>query len=180
VLQGERELAKDCRSLGRFRLSGLPPMPAGAPQIDVTFLLDASGMLQVTAAEARSGKAAAIDVQPSYGLDRGEVDRLVRESVEHAREDFTARRLVELRNRAEGDLRHAEKALERVGERLDSARRAEIESARAVLDSVRSGDDLPALQAAVDRFDVATRPLAEILMGATLAAEAERAASDAH
>ncbi len=90
VVQGERELVKDCRSLGRFRLTNLPPMPAGLPLIDVTFLLDANGMLQVSAREVRSNEQASIEIQPTSGLSRDEVERMIKESIEHAREDLSA------------------------------------------------------------------------------------------
>src|SRR5207244_10279586 len=89
IYQGERELTKDCRSLGRFRLSGIPPMPAQMAQVDVTFLVDANGLLTVSAKEQRSGKEAKVTIQPSHGLNDTEVDQLVLESVEHGSADFT-------------------------------------------------------------------------------------------
>src|SRR5947209_8443564 len=103
IYQGERELTKDCRSLGRFRLSGIPPMPAGLAQVDVTFLVDANGLLTVSAREQRSGKEAKVTVQATHGLSQDEVERMVLESVEHAREDFHARRFIELKNKADAD-----------------------------------------------------------------------------
>ena len=111
IYQGERELTKDCRPLGTFKLSGIPPMPAQFPQVEVTFLVDQNGMLTVSAKELRSGAATAVTVQPAHGLTPDEVESLVAESVAHASEDFTARRLIELRNKGEADLRHTEKAL---------------------------------------------------------------------
>jgi molecular chaperone DnaK len=98
VLQGERELAKDCRSLARFDLRGVDPMPAGMPKIEVTFLIDANGILQVTAKELRTGKAAAIEVRPTYGLSDADVQRMVDESFEYAEADVEARMLIEARN----------------------------------------------------------------------------------
>jgi molecular chaperone DnaK len=168
ILQGERELAKDCRSLGRFRLAGLPPMPAGMPQIDVTFLLDANGMLQVTAVEKRSGKAAAVDIQPSGGLSREDVERMIRESVDKARDDFAARRLVDLRNKADANLRHTEKALRQAGERLRPEVREAVERATILVKGARDGGDPEALQRALDSLDEATQPLAELLMNEAL------------
>ena len=102
IYQGERELTKDCRLLGTFKLSGIPPMPAQFAQVDVTFLVNQDGMLTVSAREERSGAEAQVTVRPAHGLTRDEVDQLVLESIEHAEEDFTARRLIELRNKAEG------------------------------------------------------------------------------
>lgn len=169
VLQGERELAKDCRSLGRFRLAGLPPMPAGMPQIDVTFLLDANGMLQVTAVEKRSGKAATVDIQPTGGLTRADVERMIRESVDKARDDFAARRLVELRNKADANLRHTEKALRQAGDRIPAETKEAVERAVILVKGAREGADAEALQRALDTLDEATQPLAELLMNEALA-----------
>jgi molecular chaperone DnaK (HSP70) len=162
IYQGERELVKDCRKLGTFTLSGIPPMPAMMPQLDVTFLVDANGILTVTAREQRSGKEAGVTVQPSHGLTKDEVERLVLESVEHAREDFTARRLIELRNKAETDLRHANRALEHSGTALTSEQRRRIEAAAAATEAAMHGSDVDLLQKAVAEFGDATRPLAEI------------------
>jgi molecular chaperone DnaK len=169
ILQGERELARDCRSLGRFRLTGLPPVPAGIPQIDVTFLLDANGMLQVTAVEKRSGKAAAVDVQPSGGLTPAEVERMIKESVEKAKEDFAARRLVDLRNKADANLRHTEKALRQAADRVPSEVLSAVKKATAAVNATKGGGDPDALQQALDAFDEATQPLAELLMNEALA-----------
>ena len=101
VLQGERELAKDCRSLARFDLKGIPPLPAGLPRIEVKFLIDANGILHVTAREQRSGKEAEIDVQPSYGLTDEQVEGMILDSFDNAEEDFRQRQLVEARTEAE-------------------------------------------------------------------------------
>ena len=103
VYQGERELARDCRLLGKFKLSGIPPMPAQLPQVDVTFLVDANGLLTVSAKEQRSGREMTVTVQAAHGLNQDEVERLVLESVEHAHADFTARRLIEPRNKADSE-----------------------------------------------------------------------------
>jgi molecular chaperone DnaK len=168
IYQGERELAKDCRSLGRFRLSGIPPMPAQLPQIDVTFLIDANGLLTVSAREQRSGKEAKVTVQPSHGLTNEEVERLVLESVEHAREDFHARRLVELKNKAQIDLRHTEKGLASEGEHLSAEQRQRIDAAirrvRGTLETTNPDE----LHRALDELNTATLPLAERLMNAVV------------
>ncbi len=164
IYQGERELTRDCRSLGRFRLSGIPPMPAHLAQVDVTFLIDANGLLTVTAREQRSGKEAKVTVQPSHGLTNEEVERMVLESVEHARDDFAARRLIELRNKAEGDLRHTEKGLAAEGTNLPAEQRQRIELAIVRVREAMRGDDGNRLQAALDELNAATTPLAERLM----------------
>jgi molecular chaperone DnaK (HSP70) len=114
VLQGERELAEHCRSLGTFDLRGVPPMPAGIPQVEVTFLVDQNGVLSVKAREKRSGQEASIQVVPAYGLTQEEVDRIEQESVEHARADMTLHRVIDLRVHAELDLKWIGEALARV------------------------------------------------------------------
>jgi len=114
VLQGERELAEHCRSLGTIDLRGVPPMPAGIPQVEVTFLVDQNGVLSVKAREKRSGQEASIQVVPAYGLTQEEVDRIEQESVEHARADMTLHRVIDLRVHAELDLKWIGEALARV------------------------------------------------------------------
>ncbi len=123
VLQGEREMAADCRSLGEFHLSGLPPMPAGIPQLEVTFLVDANGVLSVSAVEKRSGKRAALQIVPNHGLTREEVERIERESVEFAREDMMRHRIADLVTNSKLDVHWIEQALGRVerGDRSASA-----------------------------------------------------------
>ena len=101
VLQGEREMAKDCRSLARFQLR-VPPGPAGLARIEVKFLIDASGILQVAARDLRTGEQHSVEVQPSYGLNDAEVERMLEESIEFAEQDFAQRQVIEARNEAEG------------------------------------------------------------------------------
>jgi molecular chaperone DnaK (HSP70) len=143
-------------------------MPAQFPQVDVTFLVDHNGMLTVTAKEQRSGVQAQVTVQPAHGLTREEVEQLVLESIEHAQEDFTARRLIELRNKAEADLRHTAKALAQAGDRLSPSQRQAIDTATETLQHAITQNDLPTLQSALDAFQQATLPLAEILMNDVL------------
>ena len=109
VLQGERELAKDCRSLARFDLKGIPPMVAGLPRIEVKFLIDANGILHVSAREQRSGKEAEIEVKPTYGLTDEQVETMILASFDHAEEDIDARQLIEAKNEAETILSAVEK-----------------------------------------------------------------------
>jgi Fe-S protein assembly chaperone HscA len=164
IYQGERELTKDCRFLGTLKLSGIPPMPAQVPQVDVTFLVNHDGILTVTAKEQRSGAQAQVTIQPAHGLTREEVEKLVEQSIEHAQEDFTARRLIELRNKAEADIRHTHKGLAQAGDQLTPEQRAAITTAEEELRAAIRGDDLPALQQAIDRFAQVTNPLATIIM----------------
>jgi Fe-S protein assembly chaperone HscA len=164
IFQGERELAKDCRKLGKFRLGGIPPMPAQFAQIDVTFLVDANGILTVTATEQRSGKAATVTVQPSHGLNQDEVERLVLESVAHAHEDFAAKRMIELRNKADADLRHTAKALTQAGDQLTHDQRQRIDAAVDATRAAMDGSNVDRLHRAVSELGEATRPLAELVM----------------
>jgi molecular chaperone DnaK len=168
IYQGERELTKDCRLLGTFKLSGIPPMPAQFAQVDVTFLVNQDGMLTVSAKEERSGAQAQVTVRPAHGMTREEVDHLVKESIEHAEEDFTTRRLVELRNKANADLRHTEKALAQAGDRLSPDQRERIDDAAIHLRAAIALADLSGLQHRLDEFAAATNPLAHLLMNEVL------------
>ncbi|HEV3142628.1 MAG TPA: molecular chaperone DnaK [Gemmataceae bacterium] len=170
IYQGERELVKDCRKLGKFKLSGIPPMPAQIAQIDVTFLVDANGILTVTAKEQRSGKEASVTVQPSHGLTQEEVEQLVLDSVEHAHEDFTARRFIELKNKADTDLRHTEKGLQQAGDKITLEQRQRIDAAIAATRATMQGNDVDALHRAVAELGQATNPLAMILMNTVVQA----------
>ena len=163
VLQGERELARDCRSLGEFELRGIPPMPAGMPKVEVEFLIDANGILNVSATETRSGQQAGIQIIPNHGLTRDEVARIERESIEYAREDIDAHRRVDLVNQVEFDTRKAEQMLEKAGGRLDAGERERIEADIAALrELARESDNLDALHQALDAFGRSTLRLAEI------------------
>jgi Fe-S protein assembly chaperone HscA len=169
VLQGERELAADCRSLARFRLRGIPPMPAGLPRIEVRFQIDANGILSVGASELRTDIAQTIEVKPSYGLTDEEVERMLIESFEHAQADFDARLLIESRNEAETVIHATEKALrpgfaEIAAAELEPGERQRIESALADLKQVMAGSDRDAIQDRTHALNHATRHLAELMM----------------
>jgi Fe-S protein assembly chaperone HscA len=170
VYQGERELTRDCRLLGKFKLSGIPPMPAQMPQVDVTFLVDSNGQLTVSAKEQRSGQEMAVSVLPAHGLSQDEVERLVLESVEHAHEDFTNRRLIELKNKADVELRHTEKGLAAGGNEIDASERRRVEAAVGAVRVAQQGDNPERLQAALDQLNSATQPLAERMMNAVVKA----------
>jgi molecular chaperone DnaK (HSP70) len=174
IVQGERELVKDCRSLGEFELRGIPPMPAGLPKIEVTFLVDANGVLHVEAVEKRSEKRARVQVVPHHGLSRAEVDRIERESLTHAREDMTAHRVIDLRNQARLDLRAIDRQLAKVGEELEEGYRQAIEAhvaaVRCFVDADHVFDEAEAerFSTALTAMDHATVRLAELAIARTL------------
>jgi molecular chaperone HscA len=155
VLQGERELVSDCRSLGRFALHGIPPMVAGAARIRVTFQVDADGLLSVTAREQTTGVESGIEVKPSYGLTDNEIETMLRDSLEHAEEDVTARSLREQQVEADRVLEALEAALAEDGKLLNSEERAPIDQAAAVLSEARKGNDPQAIKQALDELDKA-------------------------
>jgi len=167
VVQGERELVKDCRSLGRFELR-IDPMPAGMPKIEVTFLIDANGILQVQAKEQRSGKAASIEVKPTYGLGETEVEQMIEDSFTYAEADVATRMLIEARNEADTVLVHAGRALKQGADLVPAEERAAIEAAVAALRAARGGDDRERIQEATTAVNRATEHLAEVLMDAAL------------
>ena len=169
VVQGERELAADCRSLARFDLKGIPPMSAGLPRIEVRFLIDADGILQVSAREQRSGQAAQIEVKPTYGLTDEQVESMILDSFDHAEEDFTRRLLIEARNEADTILAAVDHAPESSAwQQLGSEERAAIGAARDHLAQVKQGDDLQAIREATVALDQATRHFAELMMEAAV------------
>jgi Fe-S protein assembly chaperone HscA len=169
VVQGERELAADCRSLARFDLRGIPPMSAGLPRIEVKFLIDADGILQVSAREQRSGQAANIEVKPTYGLTDEQVESMILDSFDHAEEDFAKRLLIEARNEAETILSAVERAPESPAwAQLTGEEQAAISAARDRLASVKLGEDAPAIRNATLALDQATRRFAELMMEAAV------------
>jgi len=168
VLQGERELASDNRSLGRFDLAGIDPMPAGMPKIEVTFLIDANGILQVQAVELRTGKRAAIEVTPTYGLTEAEVARMVEDSFTHAEADVSARLLIDTRTEAITVANHVERAL-RQGAHLASAEEvARIRAALSALAEAREGVDRDVIRERTIDLNRATERLAEAMMDQAL------------
>jgi Fe-S protein assembly chaperone HscA len=170
VLQGERELAADCRSLARFRLRGIPPMPAGLPRIEVRFQIDANGILGVSATELRTSIEQAIEVKPSYGLTDEEVERMLIESFEHAEADFDARLLIEARNEAESVVLATEKSLRRpdfhriAEEELQPGELQRIDEALAALKAAIGDDDRTVIHDRTHALNHATQHLAEVMM----------------
>ena len=168
VVQGEREVAKDCRSLARFELSGIDPMPAGMPKIEVVFLIDANGILQVTATELRTGKAAAIEVKPTYGLSEADVGRMVEESFTYAEADVEARLLIEARNEADTVITHVERALGQGRQLVGADERETIVTALETLRRARATDDRVLIRETTTGLNRATEHLAELMMDAAL------------
>jgi len=172
VLQGERELAKDCRSLARFQLK-VPPGPAGLARVEVKFLIDASGILQVLAHDLRSGEQSTVEVQPSYGLGDAEIEKMLEESIEYAEEDFTERQLIEARTEAGTILRATEKSMAQPEVEIHAVERPAIESALAALREAIAGRDYKLIRTRIDELNVATTPLAERIMNRALATALE-------
>jgi molecular chaperone DnaK len=141
VLQGERDRATDNKSLGRFDLSDIPPAPRGMPQVEVTFDIDANGILNVTAKDKATGKEQKIVIKASSGLTEDEIKRMVRDAEAHAEEDKKFRELADTRNRADGLMHATEKALKDLGDKVSAADRARAESAVSDLKAVLKGDD---------------------------------------
>ena len=164
VLQGERELAKDNRSLARFDLAGIEPMPGGMPKIEVTFLIDANGILQVQARELRTGKAASIEVKPTYGLTEDQVEQMVEDSFTYAEADVEARLLIETQTEADTVLNHVGRALRQARDIVGAEERAAIEAARAALRTARAGTDRDQIRELTTALNQVTAPLADRLM----------------
>ncbi|MGA2205538.1 MAG: Fe-S protein assembly chaperone HscA [Terracidiphilus sp.] len=170
VVQGERELAADCRSLARFDLKGIPPMSAGLPRIEVKFLIDADGILHVSAHEQRSGKAARIEVKPTYGLTDEQVENMILDSFDHAEEDFSMRLLIEARNEADSILAAVNRAPQNPAwNELTAEEQAVIAAARDRLHAVKQGNNLAAISQAMVALDQATHRFAELMMDAAVA-----------
>ena len=171
VLQGERELAKDCRSLARFDLKGVPPMAAGMARIEVKFLIDANGILNVSAREQRSGKEAEIQVQPSYGLTDEQVEGMILDSFDSAEEDFRQRQIIEACNEAGTILAALDKGKKSPAwGRLTTDEKKKIAKAEKALIAVKSGDDYQEIRKAIDALNRDTTRLAELMMDSAVSA----------
>ena len=167
ILQGERELVKDNRSLARFQLK-LPPLPAGVPRVEVNFLIDANGILQVTARDIRTGEAQSVQVKPSHGLTDDEVEGMVRDSFQFATEDIKARQIIEARNEANAIIVATEKALGRAANLIQKKEAESIRQILRQLGEVKEGDDHRVIRAKIAEVEKTTHHLAEVLMDATL------------
>jgi molecular chaperone HscA len=168
VLQGERELADDCRSLARFTLGGIPPMPAGMARLEVTFLVDADGILNVSAKEATTGKETSIQVKPSYGLTDEQVETMLLDSFAHAESDVGRRLLTEQRVEAERILMATRAAMESTPELLTEDDQDGIAAALLALELAKAGDVAMTIKAAVEQLDLASKEFAKRRMNRAL------------
>src|SRR5579862_1701834 len=163
VLQGERPMAGDNKTLGRFRLEGIPPAPRGVPQIEVTFNIDANGIVNVSAKDLGTGKEQAITITASTNLNKDEVERMVKEAEAYAATDKSRREEAEVRNNASSLIYSTEKSLKEVGEKLDGAARGEVEQALAELKRVSENGTVAEIKPAIEKLQQASYKMAELL-----------------
>jgi len=163
VLQGEREMANDNKTLGRFDLTGIPPAPRGVPQIEVTFDIDANGIVHVSAKDLGTGKEQSIRITASSGLSKEEVEKMVKDAESHAAEDKKKRELIEARNQADGLIYTTEKAVKEHGEKVDEATRKAIETALEDLKKAMESDDVEAIRQKTEALATASHKLAEVM-----------------
>jgi molecular chaperone DnaK len=169
VLQGERPLAKDNRTLGKFHLTGIPPAPRGVPQIEVTFDIDANGILNVTAKDKATNKEQKIQITSSSGLSKEEVDRMAKEAEAHASEDKAKREEIEARNQLDGMVYQVEKTLKEHGDKISADEKGQVESALADAKKALEGSDATAMNSAREKLTQASHKLAEVMYKATQA-----------
>jgi molecular chaperone DnaK len=163
VLQGEREMAASNKTLGRFELVGIPPAPRGIPQIEVTFDIDANGIVNVSAKDTATGKEQSIQITASSGLSKEEIDKLVKDAELHADEDKKKRELVEARNHADTLIYTTEKSLKDLGDKVDDETRNNIETASAALKKAMEGDDVQEIQRLSEELTQASHKVAEAM-----------------
>jgi Fe-S protein assembly chaperone HscA len=164
VVQGERELAADCRSLARFKLGPIETQPAGLPRIQVSFLIDANGILNVTAHDVRTGREHSVDVKPSYGLTDDEIERMLEESIDLGEQDLEQRMLISARNDAAQLLGALTKQLDEYGSLVEARERAQVEECAAKLEAARNGTDRAYISALVEELNQLSTPFAERIM----------------
>jgi molecular chaperone DnaK len=177
VLQGERQMARDNRTLGRFQLVGLPPAPRGVPQIEVAFDIDANGIVNVTAKDVATGKEQKITISGSSGLSKQDVDRMVKDAAAHAAEDQTRRELIDARNQADALAYSVEKTVNENRDRLPAGEVSQVESAIAAAREAAKGDDLSAIRSATDALQKVSHGMAEQLYKQSQANAANAGAS---
>ena len=161
MLQGEREIASGNKSLGRFDLSDIPPAPRGMPQIEVTFDIDANGIMHVTAKDKATGKENKIVIKSSSGLSDDEIDKMVRDAEEHADEDHKAKELVDARNQGDAMLHSVRKSLTDLADKVEASDKENIEKAAAELEESLKGDDKADIEAKTETLATASHKLAE-------------------
>jgi len=167
ILQGERELARDNRSLARFRLK-VPPLPAGVPRIEVTFLIDANGILNVTARDMRTGQSQSIDVKPSYGLSDDEVERMIEDSFKFAMDDVNSRKLIEARLDAGSLIATTEKSLHEGGHLIAQDALVSIRAVLSSLLEAKDGEDPKIIRARMADLEQAAKPLSVAMLDDSL------------
>ena len=172
VLQGERSMAADNRTLGRFELVGIPSAPRGVPQIDVAFDIDANGIVHVSARDMGTGKEQSISITSSSGLSEEEIDKLIKEAEGHAEEDKNKKELIETRNQADTLAYSVEKNIKEFGDKIDAAEKTKIEDAIARVKKTIEGDDVGAIKAAQEELTQASHKLAEAMYAKTAAEQA--------
>jgi molecular chaperone DnaK len=163
VLQGEREMAADNKRLAQFELVGIPPAPRGVPQIEVTFDIDANGIVHVSAKDLATGKEQSIEIKASSGLTEEEIEKMVKDAEAHAEEDRKKRELVDLRNQADAAVYQTEKSLKEMGDKVSAGDRGNIEAALNQLKSVKDNDDVEAIKKALEGLQQASHKLAEAM-----------------
>ncbi|MGB9379602.1 Fe-S protein assembly chaperone HscA [Candidatus Binatus sp.] len=168
VLQGERELAKDCRSLARFKLGPIQAQPAGVPRIEVTFLIDANGILNVNARDERTGREHSVDVKPSYGLTDDEIERMLEEAIDLGEQDLEERLLISARNDADQILGALRKQLGEFGRLVNAGERARMDEVAERLEAARLGTDRELIAKLVEQLNEVTTPFAERIMDAAI------------
>ena len=179
VLQGEREMAADNKTLGRFDLTGIPPAPRGVPQIEVGFDIDANGIVHVSAKDLGTGKEQSIRITASSGLSKEEIEKMVKDAESHAAEDKRKREVIEARNQADGLVYSTEKALKEHGEKVDEETRKGIESAMEGLKKAMEGDDAEAIRKETEALATASHKLAEVMYQQAQAAAGEGSEGEA-
>jgi molecular chaperone DnaK len=178
VLQGERQMSRDNRTLGRFHLVGLPPAPRGVPQIEVSFDIDANGIVNVTAKDVATGKEQKITISGSSGLSKDDVDRMVKDAQAHAAEDKTRRDVIDARNQADALAYSVEKTVNENRDRLPAGDVSQVESAIAAVREAAKGDDLTAIRSATDTLQKLSHVMAEQLYKQSEANAAHAAAQE--
>jgi molecular chaperone DnaK len=175
VLQGERDMAADNKTLGNFELTGIPPAPRGVPQIEVTFDIDANGIVHVSAKDLGTGKEQSIRITASSGLSKDEIDKMIREAESHSAEDKKKRELIEAKNQADNLVYSTEKSLKEFGDKIDDAEKKKIEDASATLKKAMEGSDADAIKKASDELMQASHKLAEAVYAKANQAGAQEA-----